>query len=112
MKTLLIYMSENMQSHEMSVHLTKIAQTSAQEEFALAMESYRRHFNKKAAGKMHITIFDTDDTTGVITQEFNEMLIHPIKQKIVINKRVSRTTPVPPSDPWFPVFAPASMSAA
>ena len=85
MKTLLIYMADNMQSHELSVHLQKCTPHASQEDFDVAIDSYRRHFNKKATAKVLFSILDVDDVTGVTVQIYNEMLTHPIKEKIIIN---------------------------
>ena len=90
MKTLLIYMSDDMTTHDLSIHhyLTIRDGDNMDEHFNSKMNSYRDHFKGKHVAKMVITVLSVNDETGASTIIYEEQFVHPLKPKIVINKPV------------------------
>ena len=94
MKVLMIWMSENMHSHRLHSQVHKIYHDNSLEEVLQCEEigAYKTHFRFKKTGKVQIIVLDVHDETGTITTIFNDVLAHPIKEKIVINPAAKRNT--------------------
>ena len=89
MKTLLIYMADNMHSHDMIIHKQATLSDSyphIDEYFQDIINNYRMHFNGKKTSKVQVLRIDVDDATNLPTIVSSEAWVHPIKEKIVINK--------------------------
>lgn len=115
MKTLLIYTSDDMTTHDLSIHhyLTIRDGDSMDENFNSKMNAYRDHFKGKHVAKMVITVLSVNDETGASTIIYEEQFVHPLKPKIVINKPVGaiRRSPLAHVPSELPTWPPSAIAA-
>lgn len=116
MKTLLIYMSDDMTTHNLSIHHQRTISDdeSIDNVFVPKMGTYRDHFKGKHVAKMVMTIIDVNDETGKSSIIHEEQLVHPLKPKIVINKPaggIKRTSMYRPASSFFGGPTPSAIAA-
>jgi len=85
MRTLLIYVSPSMYSHELTLHkhYTSLSEgdSSVIDDY---ISQYKAHWVEKNVGKVVIVVVDIGESGTHI--HFSEVLLHPLKEKIIINK--------------------------
>jgi len=86
MKTLLVYMSTDMYSHELEMHKTITLNDTPNIIARLNdhIEQYRAYFGAKRCSKVHIVVLDIAEN-NVTTVFMVETLAHPLREKIQIN---------------------------
>jgi len=105
MKILLVFMSADMYSHDMSLQKTFVARNAFDEgQMGGYINQYKEHFDTKHVAKLVLTVVQLDEETGAITPFNSEVMVHPKKEKIIINKqkpvtgrnsRLSQPNPIP-----------------
>ena len=86
MYTLLLYISENLFTHEVVLNDTRVAEDPLS--FSSAIMSFKNHFGNKKTGRLVVTILNTTDSGSIIHS--HEDLRHPLKEKIIINRPAMR----------------------